>query len=157
MISVSGVFERSTPPARRVISSTTVGIVDGRIADVAEARGDVPPRALELTGQYGAARPRRCAHTPRIGYVALARSRAAPALHGEEPRPRELGYLLLAQVCRALLEAGVTTIRDVGSFDDEAITMRRGRARARAGPPHSIVRQDHLGDVTRWQAVRIDV
>jgi imidazolonepropionase-like amidohydrolase len=47
-----------------------------------------------------------------------------PALHGELPRPRELGYFVLAKTARVLLAAGVTTVRDVGSYDDEAIALR---------------------------------
>lgn len=47
-----------------------------------------------------------------------------PALHGELPRPRELGYFVLAKTARALLAAGVTGVRDVGSYDDEAIVLR---------------------------------
>jgi imidazolonepropionase-like amidohydrolase len=47
-----------------------------------------------------------------------------PALHGELPRPRELGYFVLAKTARALLAAGVTSVRDVGSYDDEAIVLR---------------------------------
>jgi imidazolonepropionase-like amidohydrolase len=47
-----------------------------------------------------------------------------PALKGELPRPRELGYFVLAKTARVLLAAGVTSIRDVGSYDDEAIALR---------------------------------
>jgi imidazolonepropionase-like amidohydrolase len=47
-----------------------------------------------------------------------------PALHGELPRPRELGYFILAKTARVLLAAGITTVRDVGSYDDEAIALR---------------------------------
>jgi imidazolonepropionase-like amidohydrolase len=47
-----------------------------------------------------------------------------PALAGELPRPRELGYFLLAKTAAALLAAGVTSVRDVGSYDDEAIALR---------------------------------
>jgi imidazolonepropionase-like amidohydrolase len=47
-----------------------------------------------------------------------------PARHGELPRPRELGYFILAKTARALLAAGVTSVRDVGSYDDEAIALR---------------------------------
>jgi imidazolonepropionase-like amidohydrolase len=47
-----------------------------------------------------------------------------PALHGELPRPRELGYFVLAKTARVLLAAGVTSVRDVGSYDDEAIALR---------------------------------
>ena len=47
-----------------------------------------------------------------------------PALHGELPRPRELGYFVLAKTACVLLAAGITTVRDVGSYDDEAIALR---------------------------------
>ena len=46
------------------------------------------------------------------------------ALHGELPRPRELGYFVLAKAARVLLASGVTSVRDVGSYDDEAIVLR---------------------------------
>ncbi len=47
-----------------------------------------------------------------------------PPLKGELPRPRELGYFVLAKTARVLLAAGVTSVRDVGSYDDEAIALR---------------------------------
>jgi imidazolonepropionase-like amidohydrolase len=114
------------PGSGRVLEHATIGIEDGRITDLAEARGDAPAGALDVVG---------CAVIPGIvsAHVHLSSDTSRspgfgppPALHGEDPRPRELGYLLLARSCRALLEAGVTTVRDVGSYDDEAITMRRG-------------------------------
>jgi imidazolonepropionase-like amidohydrolase len=46
------------------------------------------------------------------------------ALKGDPPRQRELGYFVLAKAARAFIEAGVTTVRDVGSYDDEAIVVR---------------------------------
>ena len=47
-----------------------------------------------------------------------------PPLHGEEPRPNELRWFVLAKSAREFLRAGLTTIRDVGSYDDEAIVLR---------------------------------
>jgi imidazolonepropionase-like amidohydrolase len=47
-----------------------------------------------------------------------------PPLHGEEPRPSELRWFVLANAARAFLRAGLTTVRDVGSHDDEAIVLR---------------------------------
>ena len=47
-----------------------------------------------------------------------------PAAKGEPSRPRELGYFVLANSARALLCAGITTVRDVGSYDDEALVVR---------------------------------
>jgi len=48
-----------------------------------------------------------------------------PPRHGESPRPRELGYFILAAAARLILESGFTTVRDVGSFDDEALAAGR--------------------------------
>jgi imidazolonepropionase-like amidohydrolase len=48
------------------------------------------------------------------------------ALHGEEPRPDALRWFVLAKAARAYLDAGITTVRDVGSPDDEALTLREG-------------------------------
>jgi imidazolonepropionase-like amidohydrolase len=47
-----------------------------------------------------------------------------PPLKGEEPRPAQLRWFVLALAARALIRAGFTTIRDVGSYDDEAIVLR---------------------------------
>ncbi len=44
-----------------------------------------------------------------------------PHRHGEAPRPRELGYFVLAASAQAIVRSGFTTIRDVGSYDDEAL------------------------------------
>jgi imidazolonepropionase-like amidohydrolase len=48
-----------------------------------------------------------------------------PPQHGEAPRPRELGYFVLAAAARAILRSGFTTVRDVGSYDDEALAAGR--------------------------------
>lgn len=48
-----------------------------------------------------------------------------PELKGGEPRHRELGYFVLAAMARATLDSGFTTVRDVGSDDLEAITLRQ--------------------------------
>jgi imidazolonepropionase-like amidohydrolase len=47
-----------------------------------------------------------------------------PLLHGEAPRPRALGHYVLAAAARRMLAAGFTTVRDVGSFDDEASALK---------------------------------
>jgi imidazolonepropionase-like amidohydrolase len=46
-------------------------------------------------------------------------------LHGEEPRQRALGYYVLANSAAAFLAAGITTVRDVGSFDLEGVSVRQ--------------------------------
>jgi len=48
-----------------------------------------------------------------------------PELKGGEPRPRELGYFILAAMAKRVLEAGITTVRDVGCDDCEAIVLRQ--------------------------------
>src|SRR6266849_6706768 len=47
-----------------------------------------------------------------------------PVLKGEAPRNRELVYFVLANAARAFLRSGITTICDVGSYDDNAIILR---------------------------------
>lgn len=47
-----------------------------------------------------------------------------PPLHGEAPRPRALGHYVLAAAAARILASGFTTVRDVGSFDDEASTLK---------------------------------
>jgi imidazolonepropionase-like amidohydrolase len=44
-----------------------------------------------------------------------------PPLHGDPPRPRELGHYLLAAAAGLILRSGFTSIRDVGAYDDEAL------------------------------------
>ncbi len=48
-----------------------------------------------------------------------------PARHGDDPRPPELGYFVLARLAATMLRAGITTVRDVGSYGGEAIILRR--------------------------------
>ncbi|HEY3588216.1 MAG TPA: amidohydrolase family protein, partial [Myxococcaceae bacterium] len=47
-----------------------------------------------------------------------------PELEGEEPRPRELVYFVMANAARAFLRSGITTVRDVGCYDDNGIVLR---------------------------------
>ncbi|MEO5632662.1 amidohydrolase family protein [Gaiella sp.] len=113
------------PGTGAVIDHGTLAWENGVLTDVSEARGDPPEGAIDVGGRV--VLPGLIdAHVHLISD--LERSPGfgpPPQLHGEDPRPRELGYLLLAQSCAALLEAGITTVRDVGSYDDEAIVIRR--------------------------------
>jgi imidazolonepropionase-like amidohydrolase len=47
-----------------------------------------------------------------------------PLLHGEAPRPAALGHYVLAAAAARILKSGFTTVRDVGSSDDEASALR---------------------------------
>ncbi len=102
-----------------------LSIADGHIADIGAAGGDAPPGAIELDGRT--VLPGLVdAHTHVASDASRSPGFGPPAeLKGEEPRPRELGWFVLAKTARALLDGGVTTVRDVGSYDDEAIVLRR--------------------------------
>src|ERR1700733_12898983 len=95
----------------------SVRVQDGRIVEVSEldvATG--PGGALDLQGRTlmpglidaHAHISSDVARSPGFG--------PPPALKGELPRPRELGYFLLAKTAAVLLGAGVTSIRDVGRY-----------------------------------------
>ncbi len=113
----------------------TVVISGDTITDVGQAAGEPPPGAIDLTGRT---------MLPGLidAHVHLSsRMERSPdfgpreVLKGEPPRPRELGYFILAKTARALLDAGVTTVRDVGSYDDEALALREAiRLGLVAGP-----------------------
>ena len=104
----------------------SVRIEDDRIVEVAslEDQGATPDGSLDLEGRTlipglidaHAHLSSDVFRSPGFG--------PAPALHGELPRARELGYFILAKTARVLLAAGITTVRDVGSYDDEAIALR---------------------------------
>jgi imidazolonepropionase-like amidohydrolase len=47
-----------------------------------------------------------------------------PLLHGEAPRPAALGHYILAASGARIVASGFTTVRDVGSFDDEASALK---------------------------------
>jgi imidazolonepropionase-like amidohydrolase len=100
-----------------------VVIGDGKITQVLTA-GECPPGAIDLTGRT-LLPGLNDAHVHLSSDVDRSPGFGPPKrLHGEAPRARELGYFILARAARALLEAGVTTVRDVGSYDDEALVLR---------------------------------
>ncbi|HUA49436.1 MAG TPA: amidohydrolase family protein [Solirubrobacteraceae bacterium] len=109
---------------RAPLERAVVRVEDGRIVEVGELVGSAPEGSLDLEGRTV---------TPGLidahAHLSSDISRSPgfgppPALKGELPRPRELGYFVLAKSARVLLAAGITTVRDVGSYDDEAIALR---------------------------------
>ena len=104
---------------RPPIERASVLVEDGRIVEVSER----PPSdgALEVDGRTvmpglidaHAHLSSDVFRSPGFG--------PPPELHGELPRRRELGYFILAKTARVLLAAGITSVRDVGSYDDEAL------------------------------------
>ena len=113
------------PASATVIERATIAIVGDRITEVVEATGVAPAGAIDVEGRT--VLPGLIdAHTHLVSEVSRSPGFGPPPqLKGEDPRPRELGWFLLAKSCTALLKAGITTVRDVGAFDDEAIVMRR--------------------------------
>jgi imidazolonepropionase-like amidohydrolase len=112
---------RGGPPVEHAV----VRVHAGRIAAI-ESVDDrpAPPHAVDVAGRtllpglidahtHVLSDPER---SPGFG--------PPPPLHGEEPRPEALRWFVLAKAARAFLAAGITTVRDVGSPDDEAITLR---------------------------------
>ena len=131
--------ERAVPPSRlwlwnaraldpasgRIVEPAALEIEDGRIKSVGRAQGDAPDCAVDIGGRV--VLPGLIDAHVHLNSD-LSRSPGfgpAKELKGEDPRPPELRWFVLAASCLALLEAGFTTVRDVGAFDDEAIIMRR--------------------------------
>jgi imidazolonepropionase-like amidohydrolase len=108
------------PPRERAV----VRIDAGRVFELGTADGTPPPGAIDVGGRTllpglidaHAHVSSDTLRSPGFG--------PPPPLHGELPRPRALGYFILAKSARAMLDAGVTTVRDVGSYDDEGIALR---------------------------------
>ncbi len=111
------------PPFERA----AVRVADGRIVSVDSvdgSGGSVPEGATDLEGRTlmpglidaHAHLSSDVFRSPGFG--------PPPELHGELPRRRELGYFILAKTARVLLAAGVTSVRDVGAYDDEALALR---------------------------------
>jgi imidazolonepropionase-like amidohydrolase len=112
---------RGTPARDGVV----VTVTDGRIAEIGDARGEAPSGALDLAGRT--LMPGLIdAHVHLSSDVSRSPGFGPRApLKGETPRPRELGYFVLANAAREFLRAGITTVRDVGSNDDEGIVLRQ--------------------------------
>jgi imidazolonepropionase-like amidohydrolase len=112
---------RGTPARDGVV----VTVTDGRIAEIGDARGEPPSGALDLAGKT--LMPGLIdAHVHLSSDVSRSPGFGPRApLKGETPRPRELGYFVLANAAHEFLRAGITTVRDVGSNDDEGIVLRQ--------------------------------
>ena len=107
------------------VGRVAIVVVDGRIAAVDRSPGDVTPLdALDLRG--ATVLPGLIdVHTHVVSDTERSPGFGPPPpMHGEAPRPDALRWFVLARAARAWLDAGITTLRDVGSFDDEAITLR---------------------------------
>ena len=111
-----------SPPAERM----AVAVADGRIESIGPiGAASPPPGSIDVGGRTLMpglidAHVHLSSDTPRSPGFGPPQH-----LHGEEPRRRELGYFVLAKTTTALLSAGITTVRDVGSYDDEGIAVRQ--------------------------------
>jgi imidazolonepropionase-like amidohydrolase len=107
---------------RQVRSAMSVTIEERRVVSIESTDDSTPPPgAIDLTGRtvVPGLIDAHCHLTSD-----LERSPGfgpPPHRHGEAPRPRELGYFVLAASARAIVQSGFTTVRDVGSYDDEAL------------------------------------
>jgi len=112
---------RGGPPIEHVV----VRVGDGRIAAIERVDDRAKPsHAIDLAGRT--ILPGLIdAHTHVLSDTERSPGFGPPPpLHGEEPRPDALRWFVLAKAARAFLAAGITTVRDVGSPDDEALTLR---------------------------------
>ena len=106
------------------VEGMRITVRGGRIEQVDVAEGPRPPDAIDVAGRF--VLPGLVdAHIHLADDPKMLEAAALPKpLQGEEPRPRELVYFALANAARAFLRAGVTTIRDVGCYDDNALVLR---------------------------------
>jgi imidazolonepropionase-like amidohydrolase len=114
---------RGGPPVEA--TSVAVTLADGRIATIGTARGEPPADAIDVAGMTLLpglidAHAHVSSDTERSPGFGLP-----PMKHGADPPPKDLRYFVLANMARAFLRAGITTVRDVGSYDNEAIVLRR--------------------------------
>lgn len=102
-----------------------ITVRDQKIEEVRKAHEPkVPDGALDLNGRFVI--PGLIdAHIHLTADPAMWGEMAGPAPRkGEDPRARELIYFALANSARTFLRFGITTIRDVGCHDDNAIVLR---------------------------------
>ena len=112
---------RGGPPIEHVV----VRVGDGRIVAIERVDGRAKPSGVIDVAGRTILPGLIDAHTHVLSDTERSPGFGPPPpLHGEEPRPDALRWFVLAKAARAFLAAGITTVRDVGSPDDEALTLR---------------------------------
>jgi imidazolonepropionase-like amidohydrolase len=106
------------------VERQAITIDDGHVMAVADAEGRLPTGARDLGG--ATVLPGLIdAHCHVISTTERSPGFGPPPpLHGEAPRPASLGHYLLAAAGARIVRSGFTTVRDVGSFDDEASALK---------------------------------
>jgi len=108
----------------RAMERRALTIDDGRVIAIDDSDGPPPADARDLDG--ATVLPGLIdAHC----HVLSSTERSSgfgppPLLHGEAPRPAALGHYVLAAAAARILGSGFTTVRDVGSADDEASALK---------------------------------
>ena len=108
----------------RAIERRALRIDGGRVTAIDHAEGPLPADARDLGGAtvLPGLIDAHChvlsdtERSPGFG--------PPPPLHGEAPRPAALGHYVLAAAALRILRSGFTTVRDVGSADDEASALK---------------------------------
>jgi imidazolonepropionase-like amidohydrolase len=111
--------------AGEVFEGRAIEIESGLLTAISAAEGPAPPGAIDLRG--ATVLPGLIdAHCHLVSDTERSPGFGPPPLlHGEAPRPRELGHYVLAAAASRILRSGFTTVRDVGSFDDEAGVLKQ--------------------------------
>jgi len=110
--------------AGRALDRRTITIEDGRVTAIGDAGGSPPPGARDLAG--ATVLPGLIdAHCHVISSTERSPGFGPPPLlHGEAPRPAALAQYVLAASGARIIRSGFTTVRDVGSYDDEASALK---------------------------------
>lgn len=97
---------------------------DGRVTAIGDAEGPLPAGARDLAG--ATVLPGLIdAHCHVLSGTDRSPGFGPPPFrHGEAPRPAALGHYILAAAGARIVQSGFTTVRDVGSFDDEASVLK---------------------------------
>jgi imidazolonepropionase-like amidohydrolase len=111
--------EGGSATERRVIT-----IEGAQIASIDDVDGTPPEGARDLDG--ATILPGLIdAHAHLLSDTSRSPGFGPPApKHGETPRPAALGHYVLAATADRMVRSGFTTVRDVGSYDDEASVLK---------------------------------
>lgn len=108
------------------IEDAVVTIKDGKIASIGRSEVAAPDSPTIDLGGRTLLPGLIDAHVHLKGFVDRGPGFGPPdPLKGEQPRQNDLRWFVLAKSARAFLDAGFTSVRDVGSYDAEALVLKR--------------------------------